>query len=261
MKKSLVLGIFTMIALLLVVSVHAAGTPVKPEDRKFNISWASEGFNKNNSCVFYESKYTNGTVFHTTYGYLAKSWNGTKCFPYTNRGGNKVTKKVSISGATNTDNNSTTPPYIPPVNNTPPTNDTQEPPVIVIPPGNNTNITQPPVNNTPNNPPNNDEDDGDNTPLPKNPIIVNVDLSVKTPYPKGHEFVFVCDNDIVNARYNWVYDDGQKQYSIRNGNTFHRFPKRHSDWNYRVVCTAYNSTHLGTDALTVLVKANSVYIS
>ncbi len=82
-------------------------------------------------------------------------------------------------------------------------------------------------------------------------IIPNVDLYVKEWYPKGLDYVFVCNaTNFVATSYDWYYGDGEKLINITNGDTYHIFD---TDGIYTVTCIAYGENGLQANS-SLLVK-------
>jgi hypothetical protein len=80
-------------------------------------------------------------------------------------------------------------------------------------------------------------------------------LSIKPPYPKGSEFVFICDVDgFTPTSYSWFYGDGEKLINIQNGDTFHRYATTGA---YNVTCMGTDGTNTASASLTVNVSTVS----
>lgn len=61
-------------------------------------------------------------------------------------------------------------------------------------------------------------------------------LTIKEWYPKGLEYVFICETNKPALYFTWYYDDGEKQIEILNQDTFHRYQ---AEGNYSVRCIAH----------------------
>jgi hypothetical protein len=60
-------------------------------------------------------------------------------------------------------------------------------------------------------------------------------LYVKDPYPKGADYVFVCE--LESPTYDWSYGDGEKLFDVKNKDTFHTFRE---SGRYSVTCSGEN---------------------
>ena len=76
-------------------------------------------------------------------------------------------------------------------------------------------------------------------------------LSIADWYPKGGNYVFVCEAEgFTPTGYDWDFGDGQKLYDVANSNVFHHYS--HNGY-YDVSCTPadgegnYAIAHLGVD--------------
>lgn len=65
---------------------------------------------------------------------------------------------------------------------------------------------------------------------------IGADLFVKQWYPKGGNYVFVCEaQGFTPTAYDWDFGDGQKLYDVTNRDVFHRYD---NGGQYVVSCTA-----------------------
>jgi hypothetical protein len=70
-------------------------------------------------------------------------------------------------------------------------------------------------------------------------------LYVKDNYPKGADYVFVCEAD--SETYDWSYGDGEKLYDVKNKDTYHTFT---ASGTYSVTCSTESgeTEHISVDA-------------
>jgi hypothetical protein len=79
----------------------------------------------------------------------------------------------------------------------------------------------------------------------------DANLRVKEYYPKGADYVFVCETPgFAPTRYHWYYGDGEKLIDISNRDTFHRYG---STGQYTVQCVASDSSRTSTGTMVVSV--------
>jgi PKD repeat protein len=72
-------------------------------------------------------------------------------------------------------------------------------------------------------------------------------------YPKGNNYVFVCNNDISATKYNWYFGDGQKIIGGTNKDVYHTY----SEGTYTVRCEAINGNTMVSGERTVTVGQGS----
>ena len=82
---------------------------------------------------------------------------------------------------------------------------------------------------------------------------MSVDLRILQWYPKGPDYVFVCDaNGFTPTNYTWYYGDGHKLLNIKNQNTYHVYTALGT---YNVQCIATDGTNTASDNITITVDS------
>ncbi|HLG23832.1 MAG TPA: PKD domain-containing protein [Candidatus Nanoarchaeia archaeon] len=82
---------------------------------------------------------------------------------------------------------------------------------------------------------------------------VSVELGIMQWYPKGPDYVFVCNPVGFNATsYTWFYGDGHKLLGIANQNTYHVYEAL---GHYTVSCSATDGVNTASDTLEINVNS------
>lgn len=82
---------------------------------------------------------------------------------------------------------------------------------------------------------------------------IAANLYVKEWYPKGPDYVFVCNaTGFTPTNYTWFYGDGHKLLNIHNQNTYHVYDAL---GDYRVMCSATDGVHMANDSIDITVTS------
>lgn len=81
----------------------------------------------------------------------------------------------------------------------------------------------------------------------------NADLHIMNWYPKGPDYVFVCNvSGFTPTSYNWFYGDGHKLINITNQNTYHVYEELGS---HTVMCTGTDGVNAASDTMEINVTS------
>jgi hypothetical protein len=67
------------------------------------------------------------------------------------------------------------------------------------------------------------------------PVLAATSVDIAPWYPKGNEYIFICNSDFEATHYNWYFGDGEKLIHVEEQSVFHRYA---DDGEFRVSCTA-----------------------
>lgn len=82
---------------------------------------------------------------------------------------------------------------------------------------------------------------------------ISADLFIHRWYPKGPDFVFICNTTgFTPSEYDWYYGDGHKLLGISNQNTYHVYEAL---GNYTVTCTARDGNISASDTININVTS------
>jgi hypothetical protein len=88
---------------------------------------------------------------------------------------------------------------------------------------------------------------------PVPPEAIDANLFIKEWYPKGPDFVFVCEVEgFTPTAYSWFYGDGHKLLNITNRDTYHVYEEL---GEYEVMCIATDGVNIASDTLMIEVTS------